>query len=158
SADDDSAGRPETVVLTYGYWRSRFGGDPSVVGKPLLVDGRPHEIIGVLPEAFRFMDAKPSLVLPLQLDRSKTFLGNFSYTSLARLKPGVTLAQANADAARLVPVAIHRFPPFPGFNEKMFEDARLAPALQPLKQSLVGDISSMLWILTGTIGLVLLIA
>jgi putative ABC transport system permease protein len=70
----------------------------------------------------------------------------------------VTVVQANADLGRIVPVALHRYPPFPGFTEKMFEDARLEPALQPLKDSLLGDVSKVLWVLMGTVGIVLLIA
>src|SRR5438128_6142457 len=127
--DDDTPGNPETVILMAGYWRSRFGADPSVIGRRIRLDGKPRDVIGVLPDSFRFLDRKPSLILPLRLDRSKVRLGNFSYAGLARLKPGATLAQANADVARMIPIALSRFPPFPGFNAKMFEDARLGPNL-----------------------------
>ncbi len=158
NASDATPGSPETVILSYGYWRSKFGGDPSAVGQPLMVDGKPREIIGVLPERFHFLDRKPAVLTPLQLDLSKTFLGNFSYQGIARLKPGATIAQANADATRMIPIAMGRFPPFPGYNAKMFEDARLAADMRPLKEQLVGDVGSVLWILMGMIGLVLLIA
>jgi putative ABC transport system permease protein len=158
TASDDAPGSPETAILTRGYWRTKFGGDPSAIGRRIMLDGRPREIIGVLPERFRFLDRKPAILVPLQLDRSKTHLGNFSYHALARLKPGVSIAQANRDAARVVPVALHAFPAFPGFTLKMFEDARLAPALRPLKDDVIGDIGPVLWVLMGTIGMVLLIA
>jgi predicted permease len=158
SEQDDTPGSPETVMLTFGYWRTTFGGDPSAVGRRLLVDGRPRDIIGVMPERFHFLDRKPALILPLRLDPQKTFLGNFSYQGVARLKPGITLTQANADAMRVLPIAMGRYPPFPGFNAKMFEDARLAPAFRSLKDELVGEIGNVLWVLMGTIGLVLLIA
>ena len=72
---DDSPDGGKTVILTHGYWRAKFGGEPSAIGRTLVLDGRPHEIIGVLPETFRFLDRRPAIVLPLQLDRSKTFLG-----------------------------------------------------------------------------------
>jgi putative ABC transport system permease protein len=155
---DDSPAGAETVVLAHGYWQARLGGDPAVIGQTLTIDGRPREIIGVLSDHFRFLDRKPALFLPMRIDPAKIYLGNFSFSSLARLKPGVTLAQANADAARLIPISLQRYPPFPGFNAKMFEQARLAPALRPLKDQLVGDIGGVLWVLMGTIGLVLLIA
>jgi predicted permease len=158
SEQDDTPGSPETVMLTFGYWRTKFGGDPSAVGRRLLVDGRPRDIIGVMPERFHFLDRKPALILPLRLDPNKTFLGNFSYQGVARLKPRVTLTQANADAMRMLPIAMSRYPPFPGFNAKMFADARLAPAFRSLKDELVGDMGNVLWVLMGTIGLVLLIA
>jgi putative ABC transport system permease protein len=158
SRQDDSPGTSETAMLTAGYWRAKFGADASVIGRRILVDGRPHDIIGVLPDTFHFLDQKPALLLPMRLDRGKTFLGNFSYSGIARLKPGVTLAQANADVSRMIPIAIHRFSPFPGYSVKMFEEARLGAALRPLKEALVGDLSKVLWVLMGTIGMVLLIA
>jgi putative ABC transport system permease protein len=158
SQADDTPGSEDTVILTAGYWRQRFGADRSVIGRRIQLDGTPTTVIGVLPDSFRFLDRKPLLVLPMRFDRSKTFLGNFSYQAIGRLKPGVTITQANADLARLVPMAIQRFPPFPGFSAQMFSEARLTPDLRPLKEDLVGEISKVLWILTGTIGLVLLIA
>ena len=158
SEKDDTPGSAETAMLTSGYWRTRFGGDPSVVGRRIVLDGKAREIIGVLPADFRFLDRKPSLLLPLRLDRSKTFLGGFSFSALARLKPGVTIAQASADLSRLIPLSLRRFPAFPGYDVKMFEAARLAPALRPLKEEVVGDVGAVLWVLMGTIGIVLLIA
>jgi putative ABC transport system permease protein len=158
SAHDDLPGSAETVVLTSGFWRSKFGGDRTAIGRRLLLDGRPREIIGVLPETFSFLDVKAAVLLPLRLDRSKTHLGNFSYNAVGRMKPGVTVAQVNADMGRLIPLALQRFPPFPGFSVKMFEDARLGPAARPLKEHVIGDVSTVLWVLMGTIGMVLLIA
>ena len=155
---DDSPKTPETVLLTYGYWQSRFGGDKTVIGRRILVDGTAREVIGVLPQSFRFLDQKPSLITPLQFDRAKLFLGNFSFQAVARLKPGVTIVQANADVARMLPLYSQKFPPPPGFSVKMFNDARIGPNLRPFKQDLVGDIGSVLWVLMGTIGMVLLIA
>src|SRR5262245_35305393 len=158
STSDDSPDTPPTVVVSYGYWQSRLGGDPAVVGRRLMVDGESREVIGVMPKSFRFLDVRPALILPLRIDRSKTFLGMFSYLSVARLKPGVTLEQANRDVARMLPMAIAQFEVPPGFNKKMFEEARIAPNLRPFKQDLVGDIGRTLWVLMGTVGLVLLIA
>ncbi len=155
---DDSPQGEETVVLMAPYWRARFGSDPSVIGRRILLDGKAHEIIGVLPDSFRFLDENPSLILPLRLDRSKVRLGNFSYQAIGRLKDGVSLDQASSEVARLIPVGIARFPPFPGYSAKMFDDARLAPNLRVLKDDVIGDIGSTLWVLMGTIGIVLLIA
>jgi putative ABC transport system permease protein len=158
SPTDNSPGTPDTVILTYGYWQSRFGGDRSAIGRKVLLDGQPREIVGVLPASFHFLDSNPSVLLPLRLNRNRIYLGGFNYTGLARLKPGVTLAQASADVARMIPISLQRFPPIPGFSTKMFEEARLTPRLQLLKESLTGDISAVLWVLMGTVGLVLLIA
>jgi putative ABC transport system permease protein len=158
SRADDSPQGAETAMLTYGYWQGRFGGDPSVIGRRIMVDGRAREIIGVMPRDFRFLNLKPSLILPFWLNRSEVHLGNFSYQSIARLKPGITLNQASADVARLLPITFHSFPVPDGFSLKMFDQARMAPLLRPLKEDLVGDIGKVLWVLMGTIGMVLLIA
>jgi predicted permease len=123
-----------------------------------MFDGKPREVIGVLPASFRFLDRDASAFIPLQLDRSKTFLGNFSYRAVARMKNGETVERVNAELAQLIPVAIGSFPPFPGFNPKMFAEAKLAPAVRFLKADLIGDVGKVLWVLMGTIGMVLLIA
>ncbi len=159
TAEDDSPGRPETVILTYSYWRKRFSADPSAVGRMITLDGRPRQIIGVLPRDFEFVDYPDrAIVMPMQWDRNKTKLGNFSYEAIARLKPGVTLAQANADLARLIPIAINSFPAPEGFSAKIFESAKLTPALRPLKKHVIGDVGNVLWVLMGALALVLLIA
>ncbi len=156
---DDSPGSPDTVILSYGYWQKRFGGSPSAMGQSLNIDGKPREIIGVLPARFHFLDwRESSLFLPLKWDRNKTFLGNFSYEGLARLKPGVTIEQASSDIARMTPIVARSFSAPPGFSAKIFEDAHIAPNLRPLKQDVVGDVGSTLWVLMASIGMVLLIA
>jgi putative ABC transport system permease protein len=158
SAQEDKDGAPQTVVLSHAFWQSRFGGDPAAIGRRLVVDGEASEIIGVMPREFRFLDVRAAFFLPMQLDRSKVNLGQFSFNSVARLKPGVTLAQANADVARLLPIAFESFPAPPGFDKRMFADAKIAPNLRPFKHDLIGDVGRVLWVLMGTIGMVLLIA
>jgi predicted permease len=156
---DDSAGAPKTVVLAYGYWQRRFGGNRSVTGRSVTVDGSAREIIGVLPRNFRFLDeTEANLYLPMQLDRSQVRLGNFNFEALARLKPGVTMAQASADVARLIPISLHSFPAPEGFSVRVFETAQIQPNLRSLKNVVVGDIGNVLWVLMGSIGIVLLIA
>ncbi len=157
--EDDLPGAAQTAILTYGYWQRKFGGDPAVVGKTIIADGSSREIIGVMPRKFRFLDRDDVAILfPMQLDRGKTTLGDFSYDGLARLKPGVTMAQANADVARMLPMVLTTFQVPTGFSLKLFEDAHIGPNVRPLKQDVVGDIGSVLWVLMGSIGMVLLIA
>ena len=74
------------------------------------------------------------------------------------LKPGTTVAQANADAARMIPLSLRRFPPFPGGSVKIFEEARISPVIRSVKDELVGDVEKTLWVLMATIGMVLLVA
>ena len=159
SQSDDAPGAPDTVILTYGYWQRHLGGDTaSAIGHILIVDSKPHVIIGVMPPDFRFLNSRAELILPQQLDRNKIFLGNFSYQGIARLKPGVTIQQADTDVARMLPIWLKSWPAAPGFSRALFENARFAPYIQPLKQEVVGNIGTTLWVLMGTIGLVLLIA
>jgi predicted permease len=156
---DDSPQAPETVLISYGYWREKFGGDPAVIGRSITADGKPREIIGVLPQGFQFLDDQDiAIIAPFKWDRSKMKLGNFSYRALARLKPGVTMAQASADVARMLPIVSRSFPPPEGFSTKLFESAHIAPNLRSLKQEVVGDVGNVLWVLMGSIAMVLLIA
>src|SRR6202050_2302711 len=148
---DDEPGSPDTVMITYGYWRSKFGGDRSVIGKTIDIDGKPSTIIGVLPQRFRFLDmTNLGILLPL---RPRTQRG-FNYFAVARLKPGVTLDEANADVARMIRMQVELFPE----AAKFFKEARIVQNLQPLKQYVIGDAGKVLWVLMGGIGLGLLIA
>ncbi len=157
--EDDSPEAPDTVLISYGYWREKFGGDASVIGRSITVDGKPREIIGVLPKGFQFLDDQDiAIVAPLKWDRSKMKLGNFSFSALARLKPGVTMAQASADVARMLPIVSRSFPPPEGFSTQLFENAHIGPNLRSLKQEVVGDVGNVLWVLMGSIAMVLLIA
>ncbi|MEP6783489.1 MAG: ABC transporter permease, partial [Acidobacteriota bacterium] len=158
SKDDDLPKHQQVVLLTYRYWQRAFSGSPSAIGQSLTADGVPHQIIGVLPENFRFLRGNPQLVFPMQLDRTTIHAAGFNFQSIARLKPGVTIAQANADVNRLLPSLTKRFPLPQGFTQKMFDDARFGSLVRPLDIDVVGDIGKMLWILLGTVGMVLLVA
>jgi putative ABC transport system permease protein len=155
---DDQPGSPDTVILSYGYWKSKFGGDRLVVGKEITVDGTPHQVLGVLRQDFHFGGPNLALLLPIKFDRGKTFLLPFNYYAIARLKAGVTVAEANTDVGRMLPIVLRSFSPPPGYSLKMFEDARMGPNLRTMKQDVVGDLGELLWVLMGGIGLVLLIA
>jgi putative ABC transport system permease protein len=158
SENEVPPGSAQTAVLTYAWWQARFGGDRSVIGRQIIVNGISRQVIGVMPANFRFLDRDTALLLPLQFDRNKEFLGGFDYPGIARLKPGVTVEQADADVARMIPLALHTFPPSPGLTVKEFEDVRLAPRSRSLSQMLIGDVGKTLWVLMGTIGILLLIA
>jgi len=156
---DDTAGSPETILISYAYWQQKFGGASSVIGSSINVDGRTRQIIGVLPRNFHFLDMPDAaIVMPFQWDRSKVKLGNFSQRALARLKPGVTMQQASADMARLLPITFRSFPAPEGFSVALFQKANISPNLRPLKKDVVGDIDKVLWVLMGSIAMVLLVA
>lgn len=158
TAFDDDTKSERTVMLTDGYWKSRFGGDRSVVGRRIMMDGNAREVIGVLPPSFEFMDRKVSMLMPLRFNRAEVRLLNFSYQGVAKLKPGVTLEQANKDLARMFPIAVANFPVNAGFSGNVFEQARIGPNLRFLKADLIGNIGSTLWVLMATVSIVLMIA
>jgi len=158
SAEDDSPGNPLTVVLSHEYWQERFGGDPNVLGNVIEVNGRSREIIGVTRADLQFLDRDPSLYLPFQFDRGEVYFGNFSYQGIARLKPGMTVANANDDMTRMIALSVEIFPLPPGFEIAMFESAGFAANARPLKTEVVGDVGAVLWVLLGTVAMVLLIA
>jgi predicted permease len=161
-ADAQPAGSAVSpVILTHAYWQRRFGGDRSVIGRRLIVDSTPGEVIGVMPEGFRFLDMKPAaeVILLITFDRSRLRIGFFNYWSLARLKPGATVADANADIARMLPIWLNAWPTPPNSAARQeFEKWRITSAVQPLKDEVVGGVRDMLWVLMVTIGMVLLIA
>ncbi len=156
SLEDDSPGAPQTIILSNDYWQSRFGGDPDVLDQTLLVDGQPRTIIGVMPSGFRLIGRDPAAFLPFQFNRAELYVGNFSYQALARLRPGVTIEQANADIARMVPMAIEAYPG--GVTLEILESSQFSPNLRPLMTDVVGDVGEVLWVLLGTVGMILLIA
>ena len=154
--EDDNAGAPHTIMLGHAYWQSRFAADPSVRGSTLRVDGIPREIIGVLPPGFRLSSQEVSVYLPLALDRGNLNLA-WAYRSVARLRPGATIEQAQADVGRMLRLVPERIPGA-AFNLDTIERIRLGPNLRPLKNDFVGDIGNVLWVLLGTAACVLLIA
>ena len=156
TAEDDRVGAPETIMLSYGYWQRTFGGDPSVIGRTLTVNGRAQEIIGVTPRDFTFLDNNAEIFYPPQFDESEVMMGNFSYQIIARMNPGVTMERVDAELSRLVDVAVDRYPG--PVTASMLDQAQFATVTQPLKEELVGNVRPVLWVLLGTVGLVLLIA
>ena len=158
SREDDLPAATDSVILAHDYWLRRFSGDPSVIGRLLTVNARPRIVIGVMPSGFRFVTDMPELILPLKFDRSGLFLGSFNYFGVARLRPRVSVEEANADLSRLIPTWLNGWPSPPGYAKRVFEEARFAPALRPLKEEVVGDIGNVLSLLMGTVFIVLLIA
>ena len=156
-ADQDPHARGR-VMLSYGYWQRRFGGDPGVIGRTISVNSEPRVIAGVMPRGFRIVNYDFDLLVPMALDPVKEILAGFGYRGIARLRPGVTVSQANADVARLLNVWMDSWTNGPGSDPHWYRNWRIAPALQPLKETVVGSIHAMLWVVMGTIGVVMLIA
>ncbi len=156
SPEEDTPDGAQTALLSHTYWRDRFGSDPDILGRTILVNGVSREIIGVMPDHFRFLRYDPGLYLPFRFDEGEVFMGNFSYQAIGRLNPDATVDQANADVERMVPTAIERYPG--GLTLGMLREAQFGGLVRPLKTDVVGDVGSVLWVLLGTVGIVLLIA
>ncbi|MGH7555568.1 MAG: ABC transporter permease, partial [Longimicrobiales bacterium] len=149
---DDRPGAAPTVLISHGYWQRRFGG-ANPVGQVLTVEGVPRQIIGVLPQSFRFFLDDAQIFYPLQHVRASARFPSGDGRAIARLKPGVTLEAANADVARMIPLLWEEFN-----SGTQTSRTEFIPRLRPLKQTVVGNLGETLWILMGTIGLLLLIA
>ncbi|TAJ95277.1 MAG: ABC transporter permease [Gammaproteobacteria bacterium] len=161
---------PAPVILSYAFWQRRFGGDEAALGRALSLDSSggggtlrlppSSQVVGILPPDFRFLDAalQPDIVIPMRLDPARQAHGIYSYQMLARLKPGVSLAEAQADLDRIRPIWFDAWPPFPGTTKEQFVNMQITPVAHPLLDDLVGGVASMLWVLMGAIGAVLMIA
>jgi len=153
SAADDVAGSPPTVIISYGFWQRRFGGvDP--LDETVVVDGVARQVIGVLPPWFRFFAYPADIIYSLQPSRAEASFPSSDGRAIARVKEGVTLAAASADVARMIRILGEEYTVREGF----FEETQFGAKLRWLKESVVGDLGDTLWLLMGTIGLLLLIA
>jgi putative ABC transport system permease protein len=154
SEADDRPGSAPTAIISHGYWQRRFGGT-NPIGRTLTVEGVPRQIIGVLPQSFRFFDYDADIYYLLQHVRADARFPGSDGRAIARLKNGVTLEEANADVARMIPLLWDEFNGNANANGQRTE---FRPKLRRLKDTVVGDLGETLWILMGTIALLLLIA
>src|SRR5271163_479794 len=157
AADQERRGA-QRVMLSYGYWQRRFGGDPGVVGRTISVDSQPRVIAGVMPRGFKVVSYDFDLLVPLAFDPVKQILAGYAYRGIARLRPGVTISQADADVAHLLNVWMDSWSNGPGTDPHFYLTWKITPALQSLKEQVVGSVGNVLWVVMATIGLVMLIA
>ena len=157
--DEDLPNGSPVAVLSDGLWRSRYGADPSVIGKTVLIYGRSTQIIGVMPASFRFPDNNTQLWLPLRLDPNDPQSGGFNYNAVARLRPGVTLEAAERDFTHVLPRLVDVTPQMVQgvTTQMMLDQAKPVPYLTSLRQDVVGDVSRTLWMIAATAALVLLV-
>ena len=150
--EDDDPANPHVVVLTYGLWKTRFGGDRSLIGKTIELNGEAHTIVGVLPPSFFFPRRGADLAVPLraQTDPRRTNRADHFLDAIGRLQPGVSPSQATSE---LDAIAHHLQQQYPQTNFK-----NTGVILSPLFEEVVGKFRSALWMLLGAVGLLLLIA
>ncbi|RXH54115.1 ABC transporter permease [Granulicella sibirica] len=156
--EEDQPGKPATVVLTYGFWQREFAGDPSIVGRAITLDGEPHTVVGVLSSGFRLNHEalptisgieKPEFFMPLDDDgKNPSNYGSENYNILARVKPGVTMQQAQSD----IDVIAGRL------RQEKHRDRSFTISVVPLIEQVVGNVRAAVLILFGAVALVLLIA
>jgi putative ABC transport system permease protein len=145
---EDSPNSGQVVVISYGFWQRKFGGKPNIVGTSISLSNESYTIIGVLGKSFA-TDPEADIWVPFQIDPNSTNLGHY-FLVAGRLKPGVTLAQANAQL-KLVADQYRRLHP-------QDKDTKESFGVQPLRDSIVAGARNSLLILLGAVGFVLLIA
>jgi putative ABC transport system permease protein len=157
---EDAPNGGSVVLISEGLWRSRFGGDRGVLGRTLDINGRSRQIIGVMPERFRFPEASTQIWLPLQLDPNEQFPGGFNYDAVARLKAGIRVEDAQRDFAGVLPRMAELSPNMaPGVpTQLLLDQAKPVPLLIPLKEDVTGGIAKTLWIVAAAGALMLLVA
>jgi putative ABC transport system permease protein len=155
TADDEIEGRHQKVILSYGFWQRRYGGSPDAIGQTIELGDDAYEIVGVMPRGFLYpvgADRPSELFVPLmfrQEDRTKGGSHNYNYAAIGRLRPGVTLAQAQDQMERLSAQLDEQNPKWaPGRRARVV----------PLQEFLVGKVRSWMLMLLGAVALVLLIA
>jgi putative ABC transport system permease protein len=151
--EEAQQGRDRVVVLGYSLWQRAFGSDPQILGKDIIVDGRSCNVIGVTPKGFDY-PSPAELWMPqvfVATDFAPDNRGNHGYEVLARLKSGISLAQARQDMVALSKSIIEQNRDYP------YERFGFAVLLHPLLEETVGDVQASLWILMGAVGFVLLL-
>jgi predicted permease len=154
SPQDEDAGRDHVVVLSDGFWRQQFAGDPSVIGRNLLLDGVNRTIIGVAPPETHFPDFETQFWIPIAFKAGDAFdpWAVFGYQAIGRLRDGVAPLRAQAELESMHHAMLTLFP------WKMPDRWAADVQVDPLLNSMVGDVRPRLLLLSGAVGLVLLIA
>ena len=148
TAEDDKAGA-KVVVLSYGLWQRRYGGDRSIIGRAIQMNGEPYTVVGVTPQSFNFPDRLTSFFWPATLDSAATVRGSHYLNVVARLKPGVSLQSASTE---MKTIARRLETQYPGTN------THIGAVVVPLREQIAGDVRTALFVLLGAAGCVLLIA
>ncbi|MDF2775337.1 MAG: permease, partial [Geminicoccaceae bacterium] len=151
---------PNVAVLSESVWRTRFDGARDVIGRTLIVNSVPREIIGVMPDGFSFPTPDTRLWLPVRLDPSATVVGDFAYTGVARLADGATPEDAQRELSRILPRIAESFPRLESgaATQTWLDETKPAAVVTPLREEVTSGIARTLLILAAGAGLVLLVA
>jgi predicted permease len=147
---EDTPDGPHVAILTNGYWRSDFGGDPNVIGRTIQLDNKPVTIVGVLPRDFQFVPGNNPIWVPLHPGTDATTRRSLRWlNAFGRLAPGVTMKQAQAEMDGITAQLAREYPQY---------DNSVFVAMRSLRYKIVGKIQPLLLILLGAVGFVLLVA
>jgi putative ABC transport system permease protein len=156
TAEEDSPKGGRVAVISHRLWRSTFGADPDVLTRVVRVDGEPTQIIGIAPDWLDRRDT-PDMWLPARFNPENPPAGNFGWNAVGRLKPGVRPDEAATQLEPLVRRAMETYITSPNYRA-FLTNGRYRPIAHSMKEDIVGDAREPLWILLGTVGMVLLIA
>jgi predicted permease len=145
---DDQPDSPRVAVISYGLWERRFGADPELIGRSIKLNGDAHTVIGIAPPQFQF-PARVEVWTPALLAANQSGRGSNFLLMIGRLKDGVTIEQASAQMNQIAGALAQQYPG---------NHAKLSILVSPMLEDQVRNIRSVLWILLGAVGLVLLIA
>jgi putative ABC transport system permease protein len=157
-AEDQPKAAP-VAVISERLWKRRFGGAPTTLGRKLVIAGKLTDIIGIMPDRFRFPNVATDIWLPIQLDPNDPYPGGFNYNAFARLKPGVTLDAVQREFASVLPRVVEVSPNMaPSVSMQMvLEQAKPVNRLVPMRDDVIGDAGRTLWMVAATALLVLLV-
>jgi predicted permease len=153
---EDRPGENGVVVLSHRIWQERFHGDPGVIGRQILVNDVPRTIVGIMPQRFAYPASQVELWLPLSLDPAHTHPATFNLIGIARLGRGVSAEAARADLARVLPRVVDYF--HGDASPATWRQAHVVPQVQSLRDSIVGPVFHLVWLVFGSVLLVLLVA
>jgi predicted permease len=152
---DEVPGAFPVVLLSNGLWQRRFGGRETAIGRVIELDGERHQIIGVMPPSFHYPTRETQIWVALTIDPHDTSLRLSGYHSIARLKVGIDVEKARANLDAAIPGLKSKFA---GLTDELLENIGLATLVTPLRDKIVEDVRSTLWLIFGAVGFVLLIA
>ncbi|MFI5229435.1 MAG: ABC transporter permease, partial [Gemmatimonadales bacterium] len=158
--DEDAVGAAPVALISEGTWRGSFGADPQVIGRALDVNGVTRRIVGVMPASFRLPSPETAVWIPLNVDPANPPADAFAYTAIARLKPHVTIAEAQRDFTAVLPRVSELYPNFvPGITTRqIMEQTRPRLVLTPLSDDITGGVARTVWIVAGAAFLLFLVA
>jgi len=153
-AADAGPGSAPVALLAYDTWEARFGSDPGIVGRTLELDGITTEVVGVMPAGFAFPTSETEIYTAMYVNPDGEF-GRFGIRGIARLADGISVEAAQARSSELLS-RISEF--FPDLNAEFVEAAAFAVSVETLRDRMVSDVESTLWIIVGTVAFILMIA